>query len=308
MNRRILCLLDQEDSATLPWALPMLKGLCDRHWVQVLCRPEQARLLRALPWLPAPLVAHHPGSWPRLIWQLRHQRWDSVWDLSLPPLTPWRQTLPFLVPTGHRLLLAGSSPFDAQRLPSPPDAHVAERFGQALATLGLGGSHRWLPPLSSTEEGLLAAIGDRPMVAINLLDDDGQAFAPLVEQFRDLLQGLPKLALVLLHPLPKALKGLRSPRLFSLEDSAPLTGWQLLARAQSLLGVDSAWVQRAAVLGVPQLALYTDDNQYLNRWHPNDSNALVWRYTPGEPLALSALLGQLRKLHKSQQEPSLNLV
>ncbi|WKE66686.1 hypothetical protein PVT67_05430 [Gallaecimonas kandeliae] len=284
----------------------MLGSLSRAHEVQVLCRPEHQPLLAALPWLPPPLVVGGPGSWPALLWRLRRQPWDSIWDLSQAPLTPWRQSLPFLIPSPHRLLLAGSSPFKAQRL--EPGQHQAQRFSGALATLGLWLDHQWLPAPDPEAQRLLEAIGERPLVAINLLDDDGQPFMPLVEQFRALLQGLPKAALVLLHPLPEALAELRSPRLFSLDKPSGLSGWQLLARAQSLLGVDSAWVQRAAVLGVAQLAIFPEDRKYLEDWHPNDLKALVWRYQDGEPLPLAELLAKLRKLHKSLAEPSLNLV
>lgn len=308
MARRILCLLDQEDDATLPWALPMLKSLSQTCLVQVLCKAQHAALFHQLPWLAPPLVAYHPGSWPRLLWQLRRQVWDSIWDLSLPPMTPWRQTLPFLLPSAHRLLLAGSSPFKAQRLPFNHQQHVSERFTQALATLQLSPHHQWLPPLAPKEQDLLARIGEREIVAINLLDDDGQVFMPLVEQFRALLNGLPRMALVLLHPRPEALGDLQSPRLFYLDGGADLGGWQVLARAKSLLGIDSAWVHRAAVLGVGQLAIFPEDGQYLSRWHPNDLHALIWRHPKDAPLPVAELLTQLRKLQKTLKEPNLSLV
>ncbi|WP_115719283.1 glycosyltransferase family 9 protein [Gallaecimonas mangrovi] len=308
MTRHILCLLDQEDNATIGWALPMLKSLSHYADVQVLCRAEQKSLLDNLPWLAAPMVVYHAGSWPRLLWRLRQQRWNSIWDLSLPPLTPWRQTLPFLIPSPHRLMLAGSSPFNAERLPFTDQQHIGERFHLALASLKLSPEHQWLPPLTEPQQHLLSRIGDRSIVAINLLDDDGDYFMPLVEQFKALLQGLPKTALVLLHPLPPMLEGIHSPRLFCVDEHDSLTGWQLLARAQSLLSIDSAWVQRAAVLGVSQLAVADEDALYHSRWHPNDLHAAIWRYQEGEPLAVSELLRQLRKLQKSQQEPNLSLI
>ncbi|WP_406663664.1 glycosyltransferase family 9 protein [Gallaecimonas sp. GXIMD1310] len=309
MTPSLLCLLDQEDSASLPWALPALKALSQRWQLQVLCPPEQAGFLDALPWLTTPVLsAASPWHWPALLATLRRQHYQQLWDLSPGPLPPWRQLLPMLLKADHKLLLADSSPFRGpSRLPWHAQHHLGERFSQALATQALSPDHHWLP--TGTEQPLFAAIAERPILAVNLLDDDGLVFMPLAERFREVLAGVAKVAVVLLHPKPRQLDDVQSPRLFAIdEDAPPLLAWQVLARAQSLFGVDSAWVQRAAVLGTPQLALFPEDQGYIERWHPNDFNAVIWRLAAGEGLPLKDLLAKLRKLQRTMAEPTLNLI